>query len=269
MPHKINELEKDCSLSSIVRLTEDWLMLPEMRLSSSLASHYASVYGQVIQTAKALGLRETKYPNYADYDAVVIFGSTGLSYFKILQDLIYFYERNQLTWTKIILLGGDRPVNIQYDSLRTAYRYFPELFNRQIADEEIAACTNEMDVMNMVTSVIKFPDAFKSIPIESLLTHKNPGEKSQASTHDTLVKLLKHYKFSGELPILFLGTLPYIVRQGLQAKMLMPDYKVDTAYMFGRYLETIDTALKGDLPAALYLDEFHCLFYNMNLYDTD
>jgi hypothetical protein len=43
----------------------------------------------------------------------------------------------------------------------------------------------------------------------------------------------------------------------------MPDNKIDIAATYHPYLETIDTSLNGELPPALYLDELHWLFYNM------
>lgn len=60
-----------------------------------------------------------------------------------------------------------------------------------------------------------------------------------------------------------MGTLPYLVRQGIQAQTLMPNNKIDIAANYHPYLETMDSFLQGELPPALYLDEFHWLFCSM------
>jgi hypothetical protein len=266
LPHKAKELDLAPSLKTIIAITQEWTIAPETRLSSAITESYNMLYDKIMHIEEILGFLKTKKPCFSEYGSVVIFGGTGLSYFKIWKDLITFHQEDNLKFSNIFILGGDRTVNLTYDSLSLAEKYYPNYLTQPIDDKEILGCRHEMDVMNLITPAIKRPDTLKGIPIEAVFTEKRCG--SQAETSDTIIQLLKTQKLSTQLPILFLGTLPYIVRQGIQAKLLMPNYKVDTASIFEPYLETIETTLKGALPAALYLDELHWFFVNLHKYES-
>lgn len=261
VPEKAMELDKDHSLESIVNITKKWAILPEDILKSNFEDKFFIYHDKILQAAMSLGLRKTKNPSFTEYNCAVILGSTGLSHFKIWKDLIFFYINKNIKFSKIYILGGNRPVNHTYDSLGIAYKYFPEYFIRQLADKEILKCHNEMEIMELITSTIKLPKNLKKLPIISVFT--KPPNNIQADSYDKIAQLLKDHNLSLDLPILFMGTLPYIIREGIQAELLMPSYTIDTAAIFEPYLETIDTPLKGELPPALYLDELHRLLSNM------
>ncbi len=135
-----------------------------------------------------------------------------------------------------------------------AYKYHPEHFVRLPELSEIIACENEMALMNLISSILVLPNNIKQIPIVPVFAQ---SKTDQADTNDTIIELIKNHDLSKDRPLLLLGTLPYIFRQGIQAQTLMPEHKIDIASRFSPYLETFDTPLKGALPLSLYLDELH------------
>ena len=151
--------------------------------------------------------------------------------------------------------------------MEIAYKYYPDNFTRFLPQKEILASENELELMKLITSTLKTPHSFTKIPLYFVYASGNPSleaREHQANTSDTILELIKAFSLPKNSPLLFTGTLPYIIRQGLQAQYYLPDYQLDICAPDYPYLETIDTPLKGNLPASLYLDELHWLLETLS-----
>lgn len=271
LPATADALKKDFSLKNLAKITDPWKMENYKRLEATFQDKYSSFTPLILEFFSALGLRGNIKPTYKNYSAIIIFGTTGLSYFQIWQDLIQLVTQENIKFDSIYILGGDRKIHPQYDSLDTAYVYYPENFNRFLSQEEIITSGDEMGLMKLITPTLIVPSEFEDIPIywiQAAGKTRSNGFHVQATTADSLIELINNQPFSKNSPLLFINTLPYIFRQGLQAKYYMPDHQVDICAYDHPYLETIDTPLKGKLPAALYLDELHWLLETLSVFQT-
>lgn len=151
--------------------------------------------------------------------------------------------------------------------MEIAYQYYPHIFTRLLTPQEIMARENELELMKLITSTLKLPTSFEKVTIYSVYAPGKPPSEAgehQADTKDTILELMKTFSLPKNLPLLFTSTLPYIIRQGLQAKYYLPDYQLDICAADYPYLETLNTPLKGRLPASLYLDELHWLLETLS-----
>ena len=266
MPERAAALKEDTSLVALAGVTEAWAMSSEQRLEQVLDDRYAPFKKQIILCLSILGLRKTIRPKYKEYYGAVILGSTGLSHYKIWRDLVTFIRYDNITIHNIFLLGGDRKICPPYDIMDVAYKFHPNDFYKFLSHAEILSCQNEMELMELITSTLKLPKNVSNIPHFSVFTKgKMVGSSiTQADTKDTIITLRDQYQLPLKLPMLFLGTMPHIVRQGVQAELLMLRTTIDVASRFVPYLETCETTLKGELPLSLYLDELHWLVVNLS-----
>lgn len=264
LPAKARFINDELSLSSVMDLIEEWRIGYGKRLDAAVNDKFTPFKKQIMKALVELGFLDTIAPKYFEYHAIVILGSTGLSHYQIWQDLIQLIQSQSIKCDSIYLLGGDRKIHPNFDLLDIAYRFHPEHFKRLLSHAEIMLCKNEMELMELITATLKFPDEFKNIPKVSVYasgTTLSDGSFIQADTEDTIIKLHQKHPFPKDAKVLFISTLPYIIRQGLQAKLHLPEIDADIAAYSHPYLETIDTPLKGELPLSLYMDELYWFLF--------
>jgi len=253
---------KQDSFKRLFKVTDSWAMSNLERLNKQQFK-YSKFLPNIIDALTNLGLQENILPTAARYQAAVILGTTAPSHYKLWKDLVSLVVNKQIQIDAIILLGGDRKIHPVYDSMQSVYSRYPDDFAKKLTDNEIRSCTNEMQLMNKLSNTLILPIKIQRIPRFSIFTERQPLNKNQTNTQETLEHLKKKHQFNVDLPILFLGTLPHILRQGLQAQKLFVGKKIDISSEYKPFYETIDTPYEGKLPADLYLDELHWLINNL------
>jgi hypothetical protein len=173
LPVESEQLDEKSPLTAVLKVTQNWCIAREKRLSIIAEDPYLPFNKLVVRAAQAMGLRKTKEPKFKEYSSVVIFGGTGLSHFYVWKDLLFFYNKYSLRFKQIYMLGGDRAINLFFDSLDSAYKLFPDDFKCQLTLEEIAECKHEMQMMELISSAIKLPVALQNIPIIAKIKQKN------------------------------------------------------------------------------------------------
>jgi hypothetical protein len=264
IPEYADSITLDTPINSLAEITKSWRIGDSKRLAAGFEDKYSAYRKEIHDTYTSLGLNKTKLPSYNEYQAVVIFGGTGLSNCIIWKNLISYYQDYGIRFSEIYLLAGDRLFHPHYDDLKLAYKYYPNMFTKQVNVKEVSSYNNEMQIMEFIHSILKLPVGLHSIPVTSVYAQgkvNKEGIMIQADSADTIAKLIEEHEIPKNLPILFLSTIPYIVRQGVQAEMMMTNYQIDIAANSEPYLETIDTPLKGELPTALYMDELYWFIY--------
>ena len=259
---KNNVSTENDSLERLFELTEPWSMSSADRLNKNHFK-YSEYLLDIMNTLNKLGLQKDILSSHSHYQIAVILGSTGPSHYKLWCDLIWAIMNKDITVDRIILLGGDRQIHPVYDSMQSVYLRHRNDFINQLTDKEICSCMNEMELMEKISHSLKLPEEINVIDRLSVFTARNKENKIQTNTEETLIHLKHTYTLQNDIPILLLGTLPHLLRQWLQAKRVLKNYKIDMFSRYKPFYETIDSSYKGKLPAILYLDELHWLISTM------
>lgn len=193
----------DGSCEEIVEKTQKEWLRPQNQERYELSEKWTTVPKEkAFLLFERLGMVDSVYPKNNEYEIALIFGSTLPFVQKALTFLSREWMNHDLRFLKLVFLGGERPL-------------FPF--------EKCGTATNEIEMLHFVFENTKLPWSVPTTFINAAAKNGSP----RATTEDTIIEWLSTNPPPESL--LFVSNQPFVQRQGLLARRLVPkEFEVET-----------------------------------------
>jgi hypothetical protein len=180
-------------------------------------------HGWYLEQFKELGFIDKVLPYASTYDYILVYGATAQGMRARLKYLLEIIDLCNIKYKKIIFLVGQRPRNEVIETEELLKHPDSNLPQNMAWHYDGVIPRTETEMAQMIIAQTKLPHAIRKriLFIDTPMQQKADGSKVRPTTDDTVLAWLATNPLPGT--VLCISSQPYIDRQLLVARRLLPD----------------------------------------------